>query len=317
MRAQTNPRVATLRGVIALLTLAVSMSASVQSQSVSAGDAAADPLFTGFQSPPAGARPRVWWHWMNGNISWEGVQKDMEWMKRVGIAGLQSFDAGRATPQVVQQRLPYMSDGWKQVFRNTAALADKLDLELGIAASPGWSETGGPWVSAPDAMKKMVWSVTSTPGNGRPFLGVLALPPSTSGIFQTSTAGWALGGRAPDQNPPELYVDQKVIAFRVPDDAVLPVARIAASGGTLNAAALSDGDIQKSAIDLPTDPAVGALSWIQFDYQRPVTIRGLTLATPIAARYYDALEPRRNGTSPTQFRFEASDDGHGDHCRTR
>lgn len=278
------------------------------SQSAGRNDSV-DPLLSGFQSPPDSAHPRVWWHWMNGNVSWDGVQKDMEWMKRVGIAGLQSFDAGRATPQVVEQRLPYMSERWKQVFRDTSAYADKLDLELGIAASPGWSETGGPWVSAADAMKKMVWSVTPVSGNGRPYPGVLALPPSTSGIFQTSTAGWALGGRAPDQNPPDLYVDQKVIAFRVPDDSVLPAARISASGGTLNAPALSDGDIQKSAIDLPAGAGVGSVSWIQFDYRRPVTIRGFTLATPVSSRYYDALEPRRAGIAPTQFRFESSDDG--------
>lgn len=95
-----------------------------------------DPLLLAFQSPPDAAHPRVWWHWMNGNVTWDGVQKDMEWMKRVGIAGLQSFDAGRTTPQVVDERLPYMSEGWKRVFRSTAAYADKLDLELGIAASP-------------------------------------------------------------------------------------------------------------------------------------------------------------------------------------
>jgi len=271
---------------------------------------AADPLLKGFQSPPDVAHPRVWWHWMNGNITWDGAQKDMEWMKRVGIVGLQSFDAGRTTPQVVDERLPYMSEGWKGVFRNTAAYADKLGLELGIAASPGWSETGGPWVGAADAMKKMSWSVTHIQG-GRRFSGVLTRPPSTSGIFQTSTAGWALGGRAPDQNPPELYVDQKVIAFRVPADAILPIPTITASGGALNSAALSDGNIQTSAIDLPSGPDVGSVSWIQFDYGRPVTIRGLTVATPVASRYFDALEPRRVGVAPTQFRFEASDDGHG------
>jgi len=269
---------------------------------------ATDPLLSGFQSPADVARPRVWWHWMNGNITWDGARKDMEWMKRVGIAGLQSFDAGRATPQVVDERLPYMSDGWKRVFRQTAAYADELDLELGIAASPGWSETGGPWVEATDAMKKMAWSVTHIQG-GRPFSGVLSRPPSTTGIFQTSTAGWALGGRAPGQNPPELYVDQRVIAFRVPADAILPKPTITASGGTVNSAALSDGDIETSAIDLPAGREVGSLSWIQFDYGRPVILRGLTLATPIASRYFDALEPRRVGVAPTRFRLEASDDG--------
>jgi hypothetical protein len=50
-------------------------------------------LLAQFQNPGEVARLRVRWHWMNGNITWEGAKKDMEWMKRVGFAGLQSFDA--------------------------------------------------------------------------------------------------------------------------------------------------------------------------------------------------------------------------------
>jgi len=135
------------------------MSAPLLAQGQAASDAKqSDPLLDGFVTPGEAARPRVWWHWMNGNITADGVRKDMEWMKRVGIAGLQAFDAGNATPQVVEKRLPYMTDGWKAAFREAAVQADRLGLELGIAASPGWSETGGPWVTAPDAMKKLAWS---------------------------------------------------------------------------------------------------------------------------------------------------------------
>src|ERR1035441_2199538 len=52
-----------------------------------------DSLKSGFENPPASARPRVWWHWMNGNITKEGIKLDLEWMHRVGIAGFQNFDA--------------------------------------------------------------------------------------------------------------------------------------------------------------------------------------------------------------------------------
>jgi hypothetical protein len=54
---------------------------------------ASDPLKSGFQNPPVSARPRVWWHWMNGNITKEGIKLDLEWMHRVGIGGFQNFDA--------------------------------------------------------------------------------------------------------------------------------------------------------------------------------------------------------------------------------
>ena len=292
-----------LTAVVAVVLLPATFSSGVAVRAQSP-----DPLLSQFQSPPDTARPRVWWHWMNGNVTWDGAKKDMDWMKRVGIAGLQSFDAGMATPQVVEQRLPYMTPGWKDVFGKTAAYADTLGLELAVAGSPGWSETGGPWVTPQDAMKKVAWSVTRVRG-GRPFAGQLAKPPTTTGVFQTSTHGGILGGREPGETPPEYYVDQKVIAFRAQPGSQLPVPSITTSGGTLDASKLSDGDLEHPAVDLPAAAQTGGLSWIRFDYGRPVTVRGLTLST-IAAAYYDGLNPSpRNGTAPTQLRLESSSDG--------
>ena len=46
-----------------------------------------DPLVEGFRTPPAAARPWVWWHWLNGNVDEQGAKLDLEWMKRVGIGG--------------------------------------------------------------------------------------------------------------------------------------------------------------------------------------------------------------------------------------
>ena len=89
-----------------------------------------------FRDPPNSARPQVWWHWMNGNITKGGIAKDMAWMKRVGIGGLQNFDANLRTPQIVKDRLVYMTPGWKDAFKFTASEADRLGLELAIAASP-------------------------------------------------------------------------------------------------------------------------------------------------------------------------------------
>ena len=89
---------------------------------------------------------------MNGNVTKNGIAKDMAWMKRVGIGGLQNFDADLGSPQIVAKRLVYMHPDWKDAFHFAAQRADALGLELAIASSPGWSETGGPWVKPQDGL---------------------------------------------------------------------------------------------------------------------------------------------------------------------
>ena len=120
----------------------------------------ADDILKGFIQPPNAAKPRVWWHWMNGNITKDGIRKDLEWMHRSGIGGFQNFDAALGTPQIVEKRLTYMTPEWKDAFKFTTKLADSLKLEMAIAGSPGWSESGGPWVKPEDGMKKIVWTET-------------------------------------------------------------------------------------------------------------------------------------------------------------
>ena len=105
-----------------------------------------DPLKSGFQNPPQTARPRVWWHWMNGNITKEGIKLDLDWMHHVGLAGFQNFDAALQTPQVVDHRLAYMTPEWKDAFKYAITVGDQYGMEMAIAGSPGWSESGGPWV---------------------------------------------------------------------------------------------------------------------------------------------------------------------------
>src|SRR5499427_2430994 len=164
--------------------LRVSLLCFALASSLACAQSGTDALKSGFENPPEGAKPRVWWHWMNGNITKEGIKLDLEWMHRVGIAGFQNFDAALQTPQVVDKRLAYMTPEWKEAFRYAIGLGDKLGMEMAIAGSPGWSETGGPWVPPSEAMKKYVWSETFLEG-GKLFKGKLTHPPSTTGAFQT------------------------------------------------------------------------------------------------------------------------------------
>lgn len=233
-----------------------------------------DALLRGFQNPPDSAKPRVWWHWMSGNITKEGIKADLEWMKRVGIGGFQNFDAGLNTPQIVEKRLVFMTPEWKDAFKYAATLADQLGLEMAIAGSPGWSESGGPWVPPAQAMKKYVWSETRVEG-GHPFTGALPKPPFTTGPYQSLAGG--RGGGEVAAPPQDFYADSVVVAYRDPEsDRTLTElqAKVTSSGGTFDIAALAGGDLSKTTL-LPAAP-VDQKAWVRIEFPRPQSVSGLT-----------------------------------------
>jgi len=261
-------------------------------------------LQAGFQNPPESAKPRVWWHWMNGNITKEGIKADLLWMKRVGIGGFQNFDASLNTPQIVEKRLIYMTPEWKDAFLFTTRLADSLGLEMAIAGSPGWSESGGPWVTPAQAMKKFVWSETRIEG-GKPFNGILPKPPSITGAFQNMriTEGFSLAGEK-EAAPPEFYADAGVIAFKLPEgdlDMASLRPRVTSSGGKFDLAALTDGDLVTSSLLPYTKP--GENAWIQFEFTKPETMQSLTIVGGGSGGRFGF------GADPDNRALEASDDG--------
>src|SRR5262245_28212932 len=108
----------------------------------------ADPLVAGFENPPAAAKPRVWWHWIDGNVSEEGIRKDLTWLNQIGVGGVQNFDAalgglGRNSAPLVAERVAYLTPRWREMFRFAVTEAHQRGMEFTIAASPGWSESGG------------------------------------------------------------------------------------------------------------------------------------------------------------------------------
>ena len=278
----------------------------IHAQNLPHAQGATDALASGFQNPPEGARPRVWWHWMNGNITQEGIKLDLDWMHRVGLGGFNTIDASLATPQVVKQRLIYMTPEWKSAFLYATRLGEQYGMEMNIDSSPGWSETGGPWVAPSEGMKKYVWSETFVEG-GKPFSGKLAHPPETTGAFQNVGLRDASFGDSTGSKPAsQFYADTVVVAYRQPDtdvalDSLKPV--MTASGGAPDFALLTDGDLTKTT-GLPV-PAVGQKAWIQWSFAAPVTIRSLTLAMG-ESRGMGAIF---GGVGTPEKALEVSDDG--------
>ena len=255
-----------------------------------------------FQNPPDEARPRVWWHWMNGNVTEDGIRKDLEWMQRVGVRGVHNFDANLFTPQVVENPLIFMTDDWKDAFRFATNLADSLGFEMTIAGSPGWSVTGGPWVEAADAMKKFVWTETRIEG-GQTFNGVLQKPSDVPGNFQ-NVANAADGFSPLVGEIPDYYNDAVVIAYRLLDaDKTLQDLNptIRTSGGDFDLDFLTDGDLNTTKYLEPAK--VGEDFWIQLEFDSPQTFK----AVSVVGANHTALE--QFDGAPENRRLLVSDDG--------
>ena len=258
----------------------------------------ADDLADGFRNPPQSARPRVWWHWMNGNVTKAGIDKDLDWMARMGIGGVQNFDASLKTPQIVPDRLVYMTDGWKDAFRHAVRVADQRGLEFAIAASPGWSETGGPWVKPQDAMKKLVWAEADLRG-GQRFKGALPAPPSVTGAFQSAKFSDPLAAAAEVAAQPGFYRDALILAYPVKAQALPRPVITQGDGMAIDAAPLVDADLDSAAQVAKGDAAnPGALI---LDYGKPVTVRSAAIFVPHARPpfgdpdYLPLLEAEKDG----------------------
>ncbi len=231
-------------------------------------------LEKGFLSPPDSAHPRTWWHWTGGNVTKEGITKDLEWMKRVGVAGFQLADVSYGSGQTVKNKIMFGTPEWLDAVKFAASEAERLNLEMAIFSSAGWSIAGGPWVKPEQAMKKLVWSKTTVKGPQK-FSDKLPNPPSCNGPFQDLTSRRNPNQPSPD---PEYYKDVKIIAYLTPPDEypmkeLHPV--ISTNNDSIDTAPLLDGDLNSS-ITLPSE---NGKAWIQFSFKEPFRVRAITLVS--------------------------------------
>jgi len=119
--------------------------------------AAVSTLTSEFIDPPMSSRPFTWWHWINGNITREGITKDLEWMKDFGLGGAIVFNVGML-PDDLPRKVPFGTDDWWGMVDHAIREADRLGLQLGFHNCDGWSHSGGPWMTPEQSMKKLVWT---------------------------------------------------------------------------------------------------------------------------------------------------------------
>ena len=235
-------------------------------------EAQTDLLEARFKNPPDESKPRTWWHWTNSNVTLEGITKDLEWMNRVGIGGMQLADVVSGQGQTVEKKIVFGSKEWLEAVKHAASEAKRLNLEMAIFSSAGWSLTGGPWVKPEQAMKKLVWSDTVVTGPVK-FRNYLPQPPSCEGPIGNMK-------RSARENGPAFYRDCRVLAYQVKSHdtgygLLKPV--VTTSRGATDLSFLTDGDLNTAArISAPKETGK---AWLQFAFDKPFVARALTIAS--------------------------------------
>lgn len=124
-----------------------------------------------FKQPADCYKPYVWWHWMGSNFSKEGITKDLEAMKEAGIGGATIFNLASAVQETHAPtgnnpwpEQTFRSEAYWEALRHAASEAKRLGLKLGLQSTPGYSTSGGPWITEERGMQKIVSSQTNIEG---------------------------------------------------------------------------------------------------------------------------------------------------------
>ncbi len=131
-----------------------------------------DTLKGGFKNPPDSARPGVYWYFMDGNLSREGITADLESMKEAGIGNVLFLEVNVGVPR---GKVDFLSDEWLGIIKHAINECERLDIEFTLGSGPGWAGSGGPWVKPEQSMRHLVASSTQVKGPVQ-FSGFLQKP---------------------------------------------------------------------------------------------------------------------------------------------
>lgn len=164
-------------------------------------------LQNSFRVPPDGARPWVYWVWMDGNLTREGITADLEAMKRAGIGGVIIMEVNVGIPQ---GPVEFMSPPWRQHFKHVVREAERLGLLISLISGPGWTGSGGPWVTPEQGMQHIVGSTTPARGPRR-FDDTLTRPARRPAFFGEGHLPPSL-----EKQKDDYYRDIMVLAYPTP-----------------------------------------------------------------------------------------------------
>ena len=122
-----------------------------------------------FQAIKTKHQTRTWWRWLNGNVSKDGITKDLEAIRNKGMNGVTMFNLGRFYPQ---GDVTFMTDEWSELFDFSVDECKCLGLDFSFQMCDGWGASGGPWVPKEHAMKVLTSSKTTIKGGKKVSIGL-------------------------------------------------------------------------------------------------------------------------------------------------
>ncbi len=166
-------------------------------------------LRSGFLNPPDSARPGVYWYFMDGNLSKDGMTADLESMKKAGIGNLIYLEVNVGVPR---GPVDFLSDKWLELFKHATDECKRLGIAMTLGIGPGWTGSGGPWVSPGQSMQHLVSSSMQVSGSENKRIQ-LPLPMPKKPYFGE-------GGFTPELKKrwDDFYEDVAVLAFPRPAD---------------------------------------------------------------------------------------------------
>ncbi len=124
-------------------------------------------LEAGFTDTPDSIKISAYWYWISDHISHEGVVEDLKAMKEAGIGRAYIGNIGIGDLDKGTGRVRFGTDEWWDILHTALKTATELGIEIGIFNSPGWSQSGGPWVKPGEAMRYLASTQTAVEGGRR------------------------------------------------------------------------------------------------------------------------------------------------------
>lgn len=223
-----------------------------------------------FLNPPQSAKPWVFWYWLHGAVSKEGITADLEAMKEVGLGGayLMFIKDTNSTKVAYQPQVSQLSKEWFDMVAFAIQEAKRLNIQLGFHVSDGFALAGGPWITAELSMQKVVGSKTFLKATQK---NIQLLQPETNANYYRDIAVYA-------------YPTNRALGFE--KDVKVKVSSSVGNAPQTLAYVAEKAEVFKTDIDC----------YIQYEYEKAFTMRSVTI---YSNNNYQAL----------RLKVESSNDG--------